>query len=65
MLSYRFILGHLTNKTTNRKRDIIGDTMWDWLTDTWEYITPGQDDKGIFANVGDWWSGYEEETSKD
>lgn len=39
--------------------------MWDWLTDTWEYITPGQDDKGIFANVGDWWSGDEEETSTD
>jgi len=38
--------------------------MWDWLTDTWEYITPGQDDKGIFANVGDWWSG-DEETSTD
>jgi hypothetical protein len=64
VLSYLSTLALLTSKTTNRKRDIIGDTMWDWLTDTWEYITPGQDDKGIFANVGDWWSG-DEETSTD
>ena len=31
----------------------------------WEWLFSGEDDKNVFDNIGDWWSGDEEETSTD
>ena len=28
-----------------------------WLSNAWEWIVPGEDDQGMFANIGDWWGG--------
>ena len=31
----------------------------------WEWLFSGEDDKNVFDNIGNWWSGDEEETSTD
>jgi hypothetical protein len=28
-----------------------------WLSNAWEWLVPGEDDQGMFANIGDWWGG--------
>ena len=28
-----------------------------WLSNVWEWIVPGEDDQGMFGNIGDWWRG--------
>ena len=37
----------------------------DWVSDAWEWFVPGQDDQGIFSNIGDWFGGDDETEYED
>ena len=36
-----------------------------WLSNAWEWLVPGEDDQGMFGNIGDWWKGDDETEYED
>ena len=35
-----------------------------WLSNAWEWLVPGEDDQGMFGNIGDWWRGDDDYESE-